>query len=1158
MANQNEKRVTEFVINGKSAEVSLNQVKKEVLSLTRAFGSLKEADNPKLYKEKAAELRKMTEVYKSMRQQITGAKTDSQKFFDEFKTIATGVLGGNLITGLMTKLSSTINESINKLMELSDEMTNIEKTTNLTNEEVRELDEQLGGIDTRSSRKELREFAVEAGKLGKDSVESVRKFVEEADKINVALGEDLGRDAVTEIMRLADIFGDSALDIGSAINSIGQASVATEAFQVDFLKRTAAIGKAVNITSKELLGYGAALEINGATAETSGTAMLNFFGDFVKKADEFGAIAGYAKGELRKLMDEKGTNAAFIDFLQHLDKGSKNTEDLLKKLEDMGIDGARGANALLILAKNTDDVIQQQKVAAESAGSILAEFEKRNNNAAANAEKALKKLDAALVPIKTSIGGFFIGLFSWLADNIKGIIQFAKVLTVGSVAWGTYKVVVIAGALATRLFSAATLQSTGLVAAQRLALLAGAAAQALFTGNLGRATAAMRVFNTVLRLNPFGLLISAITIAVTGMALFGEETEKLSETQKALKDSTTEAAKSIMTEKNEYERNLKILNDKNNAESVREAALKRMVALNPEWLGGLNMENFYTDEGTLIRNKYNAELLRTAELKAKIAKVDALSGEIEDLRAQQRNDPSSGASTGTKVKNFVGGIFGNPAIAEMNTMAEGMGNLENQIKAKQSAISRLNDDINKLQVKAVGSETFTSPYTGQTYTSEADMKKDEAAKKKAEQEVDKAHIKAKKTAKEIGDDKKKQAEADAEAIAKEYDLSIEYSERKYRFLIAQAAQLRADNEMSEADYQAYVEKLEMDALHDRLLIHKEYGKDLSQVYYDIGVKTAAATQKAQEDFHKNIVQPTGTFGPVTGSAAGGGAAISADDQAKIESAMNYARAANDIMGTMQQIQMHNMEKELIAFEQMNAKKKSVLNKQLEAGVISQEEYNKSIEEMDAAAAQKKRVMMEQQWKNNKQSAIIEATINGILSVTKALTIAPPAGYALAAVNAALSIAQVAAIANQPMPQFYQGGDTWVTGAQDGRRYRARNTRSIAGGGSFSQPTMGLVGERGPEYVIPNYIYGDPKFANVIGALEAARTTRQFGGGGSSTGAPVPGATNTTDSVLMGLTMAVNGLVNRLNEPILAKTYYNLQQFHEADDLEKLAREKGKF
>ena len=42
----------------------------------------------------------------------------------------------------------------------------------------------------RTSRDELLKLAKEAGKLGITGVENIRRFVEQADKINVSLGED--------------------------------------------------------------------------------------------------------------------------------------------------------------------------------------------------------------------------------------------------------------------------------------------------------------------------------------------------------------------------------------------------------------------------------------------------------------------------------------------------------------------------------------------------------------------------------------------------------------------------------------------------------------------------------------------------------------------------------------------------------------------------------------------------------------------------------------------------------------------------------------------------------------------------------------------------------------------------------------------------------
>ncbi len=61
--------------------------------------------------------------------------------------------------------------------------------------------------------------------------------------------------------------------------------------------------------------------------------------------------------------------------------------------------------------------------------------------------------------------------------------------------------------------------------------------------------------------------------------------------------------------------------------------------------------------------------------------------------------------------------------------------------------------------------------------------------------------------------------------------------------------------------------------------------------------------------------------------------------------------------------------------------------------------------------------------NAKEAGIITATINTALAVTQALGSAPPpASFALAAVAAALGAVEIAAIASQPTPSFYDGTD----------------------------------------------------------------------------------------------------------------------------------------
>jgi hypothetical protein len=93
----------------------------------------------------------------------------------------------------------------------------------------------------------------------------------------------------------------------------------------------------------------------------------------------------------------------------------------------------------------------------------------------------------------------------------------------------------------------------------------------------------------------------------------------------------------------------------------------------------------------------------------------------------------------------------------------------------------------------------------------------------------------------------------------------------------------------------------------------------------------------------------------------------------------------------------------------------------------------------------------------------------------------------------------------------------------------------------------LIGERGPELVIPNYIYTSPKFANVMAMLEGAIYSKQFKGGGNTASKPnigwsmtgpvlIPNSPNNNsnstniDELLL---MAITKLDKKLDEPFPA-------------------------
>ena len=96
-------------------------------------------------------------------------------------------------------------------------------------------------------------------RLGITGKKDVLDFVQAADQINIALGEDLGEGAVKNIGKLANIFGDdkrmglkqAMLSTASAINELAQNSSASEGNILDFTTRLSAMAKTAGLTQNE-------------------------------------------------------------------------------------------------------------------------------------------------------------------------------------------------------------------------------------------------------------------------------------------------------------------------------------------------------------------------------------------------------------------------------------------------------------------------------------------------------------------------------------------------------------------------------------------------------------------------------------------------------------------------------------------------------------------------------------------------------------------------------------------------------------------------------------------------------------------------------------------------------------------------------------------
>lgn len=173
------------------------------------------------------------------------------------------------------------------------------------------------------------------------------------------------------------------------------------------------------------------------------------------------------------------------------------------------------------------------------------------------------------------------------------------------------------------------------------------------------------------------------------------------------------------------------------------------------------------------------------------------------------------------------------------------------------------------------------------------------------------------------------------------------------------------------------------------------------------------------------------------------------------------------------------------YEKQNDKKKKSLEKRLNAGLISEAQYNAEIESLEKEKGAYQEQMELKQAKRQKAQKLTQAIINTALGVTKTLAEwGIPWGIAPAAIMGAMGAAEAAMIAATPITTGAEDGGFFNTKrAQDGKTFKARLSPDKRG--FVSSPTV-LVGENGGEYIIPAAGLANPTLQPFLATLETAR------------------------------------------------------------------------
>ena len=332
--------------------------------------------------------------------------------------------------GSLSAITGYVKELAKSNLQLSDTMSDVEKTTGLSSDQVARLGKEIDAIDTRTTQQQLFELAAAAGQIGLKTEADILGFVKAANMITVSLNE-LGTEGTTALMKIATLTGEASagtekalMSIGSAINELTAASAATAGPIVDLMNRMGGIAAQSGITSAQMAAIGATADALGQSVEITGTSMNKFLATLMSSSDQIAYALNMDAKALRNMINSGKTMDAVIAVFEKMNEMG-GLGKLAPIMGELGSEGARMAQVLASMAERVDFLKGQVDLstdAYEKAISIQKEYNVKNENAIAILQRmgnALKEtfVNSMFVQILTDILRAVYNFFSWLKEG---------------------------------------------------------------------------------------------------------------------------------------------------------------------------------------------------------------------------------------------------------------------------------------------------------------------------------------------------------------------------------------------------------------------------------------------------------------------------------------------------------------------------------------------------------------------------------------------------------------------------------------------------------------------------------------------------------------------------------------------------------------------
>lgn len=528
-------------------------------------------------KQGKASLDELRRAYKQLEEELNQINTKSKEFADKQKSMkelkknidevtgAANKQGGAWHTALknltayvglfsvFNHIKDLVTGAIKKNLEYSGSLTDIRKVSGLTMEDVKKLSTELGKIDTRTSVDGLAQLAYQGAKLGmgKYGVEGMAQFVRAADQINVAIGEEMGEEALPALSKMVEVMGlipkmgiEKAMEAtGSAMFKLSSTSTSTSNDIVEFSKRLTGVARTAGITTDQLLALGSASSSMMLMPEVASTAMGKFIVALQKNHNLIAKELGIPDETIKNLYASGHAMDAIVLVLEKMrDKGNMNALGGIFK--DLGSDGQRLVTAMVTMSKNVDilkDHLYESEEAFREATAVGKEYSMQQLSAIGILERANNLWEKAFVnpdgvDAVKGMAEWWYEMSATMTNSplLKGTLQIALQMVLAALKAVAFFMPVIIGYMASQgLYSGLRLLWQYVAALGMAGKAMFQYVRALFTANAAQST-----LNKTMKLNPW-IALASVIIGVAG-AIYGY-TQRAREAAEAAKEAEKQA-----------------------------------------------------------------------------------------------------------------------------------------------------------------------------------------------------------------------------------------------------------------------------------------------------------------------------------------------------------------------------------------------------------------------------------------------------------------------------------------------------------------------------------------------------------------------------------------------------------------------------------------